>query len=92
MEENDALPEGEQNAFTYHGKGYHAKLICDLLHLEGAGSLAEYEKDFYQGMPVLTKNVNSLIPAADCRNQSSGFCSDHPDFGKYNGYSFETIL
>lgn len=56
VEENDALPEGEQNAFTYHGKGYHAKLICDLLHLEGAGSLAEYEKDFYQGMPVLTKN------------------------------------
>ena len=56
VEENDALPEGEQNAFTYQGRDYCAKIICDLLHLEGAESLAVYEKDFYQGMPVLTRN------------------------------------
>lgn len=56
VEEEDALPEGMHNSFTYRGKTYPASIICDLLHTEGAVSLAEYEKDFYAGMPVLTKN------------------------------------
>lgn len=56
VEESDALPEGEANSFTYKGKTYPAGLLCDLLHLQGAEGLSAYESDFYEGMPVLTKN------------------------------------
>lgn len=57
VEENDALPEGEANQFTYGGNQYPADVLCDIMHLEGgAESISVYEKDFYQGTPVLTKN------------------------------------
>ncbi|MCM1174939.1 MAG: beta-galactosidase [Blautia sp.] len=56
VEEEDALPENEANSFTYQGTAYPAVLICDLLHTEGAEALCFYEKDFYAGMPVLTRN------------------------------------
>lgn len=56
VEEQDALPEGEQNAFVYGGEKYSADILCDLLHLEGAEGLSFYEKDFYQGMPAVTRN------------------------------------
>lgn len=56
VEESDALPPGENNSFVYEGKNYPAGILCDLLHLRGAQSLASYESDFYQGMPVLTVN------------------------------------
>lgn len=56
VEEEDALPEEKANSFTYQGITYPATLICDLLHTEGAEALCSYEHDFYQGMPVLTKN------------------------------------
>ena len=55
VEEQDALPEGEQNAFVYGGEKYSADILCDLLHLEGAEGLSFYEKDFYQGMPAVTR-------------------------------------
>lgn len=59
VEEEDALPQGEANSFTYRGVEYPATLLCDLLHLEGAQQMDEggYAKDFYGGMPVLTRNV-----------------------------------
>lgn len=56
VEESDALPEGEDNSFTYQGKRYPAGLLCDLLHLQGAEGISCYESDFYEGMPVLTRN------------------------------------
>ncbi len=56
VEEEDALPEDAANSFTYQGTSYPAVLICDLLHTEGAEALCFYEKDFYAGMPVLTRN------------------------------------
>lgn len=56
VEENDALPEGEKNSFAYKGNIYPAEILCDLMHSEGAQILSVYEKDFYQGMPVITKN------------------------------------
>lgn len=56
VEESDALPEGEANSFTYKGKTYPAQVLCDLLHLQGAEALSNYESDFYEGMPVLTCN------------------------------------
>lgn len=58
VEEIDALPPGAVNQliFTDGTKGKCRKL-CDLLHLEGAVSLAEYSSDFYAGMPVVTKHT-----------------------------------
>lgn len=56
VEEEDALPKEMENSFSYQGKTYPAKMLCDLLHTEGAQALTSYEKDFYAGMPVLTKN------------------------------------
>lgn len=57
VEEEDALPDNASNAFTYQGITYPAVLICDLLHTEGAQTLGSYEKDFYAGMPALTRNT-----------------------------------
>ncbi len=56
VEESDALPEEESNSFVYEGKTYPAKVMCDLLHLQGAEAISSYESDFYKGMPVLTCN------------------------------------
>ncbi len=56
VEESDALPPEESNSFLYRGERYPASILCDLLHLRGAESLASYERDFYQGMPVLTRH------------------------------------
>lgn len=56
VEENDALMDGEQNAFSYGGRQYPADILCDLMHLEGAQPLGLYEEDFYAGMPVITVN------------------------------------
>ncbi|WP_186578217.1 beta-galactosidase [Aquibacillus kalidii] len=36
---------------------YECNLLFDLIHTEGAEVLATYGSDFYQGMPVLTKNI-----------------------------------
>ncbi len=60
VEESDALPFGEQNAITYSGTRYPADLMCDLMHLEGAQALANYEEDFYAGTPAVTVNKYGL--------------------------------
>lgn len=58
VEECDALPRDAQNSFRYDGMRYPARILCDLLHLEGACRMDEngYESDFYRGFPVLTRN------------------------------------
>ncbi len=56
VEESDALPEGKKNRFEWDGTEYDSEVLCDLLHTEGAESLASYTTDFYAGMPVLTRN------------------------------------
>ncbi len=56
VEEEDALPQGSENSFSYKGKTYPARLLCDLSHSRGAEILASYDSDFYAGMPVLTVN------------------------------------
>ena len=57
VEETDALPPQAKNSFSYKGKRYPVRLLCDLLHPEGAQPLAVYEQDFYAGMPALTCNA-----------------------------------
>ena len=56
VEESDAPPEGKGNCFVYGGKEHPARVICDLLHLEGAEALSAYGEDFYAGMPAVTVN------------------------------------
>ena len=56
VEETDALPREAENHFSWDGKRYPGKLVCDLLHTEGAEAISNYEEDFYAGMPVLTRN------------------------------------
>lgn len=56
VEEADALPADHANSFRYQGKEYPAKLLCDIMHLEGAEDLARYQEDFYAGTPVITVN------------------------------------
>lgn len=56
VEEQDALCEDEKNAFHFEGQDYPAEVLCDLMHLEGAKALSSYAEDFYQGMPVITRN------------------------------------
>lgn len=55
-EEIDALPENKENCFDYNGSRYPARLLCDLVHTEGARELGAYHKDFYAGMPAVTVN------------------------------------
>ena len=57
VEEIDALaPEQKNHARFTDGTTASCGLLCDLMHLEGAEALAVYEDDFYQGMPVVTRN------------------------------------
>lgn len=56
VEETDALPRDMKNSFVWNGIRYEAETICDISHTETAVSLADYEKDFYAGTPVLTCN------------------------------------
>lgn len=56
VEEIDALPDTKKNSFVYEGKTYSAGMLCDIMHLEGAKALAEYQEDFYAGTPVVTCN------------------------------------
>ncbi|MGG4188854.1 beta-galactosidase trimerization domain-containing protein, partial [Paenibacillus peoriae] len=62
VEEIDALlPESNNRIIMKEKVGalqgeYQCGMLCDLLHSEGAEVLAEYGDDFYQGMPVLTRN------------------------------------
>ena len=56
-EETDALDDTRKNTFHYDGKAYTCKEVCALVHPESAEVLAEYEDNFYAGMPALTKNT-----------------------------------
>ncbi|MFB9331058.1 beta-galactosidase [Paenibacillus aurantiacus] len=61
-EEIDALYPGRTNrlvmneAFGSLQGEYDCSILCDLIHAETAEVLAAYGQDFYQGMPVLTRN------------------------------------
>lgn len=56
VEEIDALPPETENHFKLGGSTYPAKIVCDILHTEGADTLSVYEDDFYAGSPVITCN------------------------------------
>lgn len=54
VEESDALPSDKENHFSYEGKTYPARILCDILHAEGAEVKGIYEDDFYKGTPAVT--------------------------------------
>ena len=57
VEEIDALAPEQTNKITFaDGTSSTCSLLCDLIHLEGAQSVASYESNFYAGMPAITKN------------------------------------
>jgi len=55
-EEIDMLYPDECNYFIYEGKRYEARLCCSVLRRQTATSLCNYEEDYYQGLPVITRN------------------------------------
>ena len=58
VEEIDALAPGQKNEIVFSdGMRAECGMLCDLMHLEGAESLADYGKDFYAGSPAVTRNA-----------------------------------
>ncbi|MFD1775371.1 beta-galactosidase [Paenibacillus rhizophilus] len=61
-EEIDALLPGMSNQIVMErdwkklSGSYECGILCDLIHTEGAETLARYGSDFYRGMPALTVN------------------------------------
>ncbi|BCG57528.1 beta-galactosidase [Paenibacillus sp. URB8-2] len=61
-EEIDALLPGMSNQIVMErdwkklSGSYECGILCDLIHSEGAETLARYGSDFYRGMPALTVN------------------------------------
>lgn len=62
VEEIDALDPAMKNSIeatsdsNLSKESYECNLLFDLMHTEGAEVIATYGKDFYAGMPVVTKN------------------------------------
>jgi len=56
VEETDALPPDVYNEIQQNGKTYASELLWDIIHPEGAEVVATHGKEFYAGMPVVTKN------------------------------------
>lgn len=58
VEEIDALAPEQTNTIRFgDGTTGKCRLLCDLMHPEGAEVLAEYTDNFYAGMPAVTKNA-----------------------------------
>lgn len=57
VEEIDALAPEQTNTVSFEdGTETSCRLLCDLMHLETAKSVARYTSNFYAGMPVVTRN------------------------------------
>ncbi len=57
-EEIDALAPEQTNSLQFtDGTETTCSLLCDIIHLEGAESLANYGSDFYADTPAVTKNA-----------------------------------
>ncbi len=57
VEEIDALAPEQFNEVRFQdGTTAACRLVCDLMHLEGAQCVAEYGSDFYAGTPAVTRN------------------------------------
>lgn len=58
VEEIDALAPEQKNGVEFvDGNVYVCQLLCDIIHLEGAETVAFYKEDFYGNTPAITKNT-----------------------------------
>ena len=58
VEEIDALAPEQRNTLVFKdGHRAGCRMLCDIMYLEGAESLAEYADDFYAGSPAVTVNA-----------------------------------
>jgi beta-galactosidase len=58
VEEIDALAPEQSNFLRFtDGSSGTCRLLCDIIHLEGAVSLADYESNFYANSPAITRNA-----------------------------------
>lgn len=63
VEETDALFPDMRNEMVVSEEAaglngrYACRLICDVVHLEGARALATFGKDYYAGYPCITENT-----------------------------------
>ncbi|MFV0466594.1 MAG: beta-galactosidase [Lachnospiraceae bacterium] len=59
VEETDALFPNERNhvQLSESGEIYECSFLCDVIHTKTAEVLAEYQDDFYAGMPAVTRNL-----------------------------------
>jgi beta-galactosidase len=57
VEEIDALPPERCNTIRFaDGKEAACRLLCEIIHSEGAETLAEFSSDFYAGHMAVTRN------------------------------------
>ena len=57
QEEIDAPSEDFENQFSYGDAEYPARRMCEVVHAKkGTEVLSVYERDFYAGCPVVTRN------------------------------------
>lgn len=56
VEESDAVIPGQKITVSLDNNNYQANLICDLLHLEGAHALGNYNSEFYKETPAVSEN------------------------------------
>jgi len=58
---NSGKPPSEEGGARRAGVGfdseYPCRMLCDIIHPEGAEVLATYGSDFYKGIPCVTKNT-----------------------------------
>lgn len=55
-EEVDTLCPDERNTVSYDGKSYEVCDYCEIVHAQGANTLAAYEHDFYKGSGAVFEN------------------------------------
>ena len=56
VEESDAVIPGQKITVSLDNNNYQANLICDLLHLEGAHALGNYNSEFYKETLAVSEN------------------------------------
>lgn len=57
VEEIDALAPEQRNGLAFSGQTEdECRMLCDIIHLEGAEELAHYTSNFYAGTPAVTRN------------------------------------
>lgn len=58
VEEIDAMVPGQENHVRFaDGTQSACGLLCDIIHLENAEALAEYQQNFYASSPAITRNA-----------------------------------